>query len=345
MLSSQPPPVPDGLTPEQQAALLTTQGHAYLLHHKAAGVYLLGSASPPLDKMIAPEAFHLHVEQLLVEAGNPTDPIERMLVEQIALAYHMIGRLYVEAATAKTTDHAKVANAAAARLLGEFRRCTLTLKRYREPTPRPLTLVQQQNLAAGDQQIAYVEQPRGVGHIRNDATTQQGLKEVEYVASPHNAAGRPELNDRSAELRQARSQDPGGHRTAAANCPAEPPVGEIDRASDGRGSGPERGERQEAAKRRVIRPGASAGDAGGAAAAGTNGSLPAAGGVAVGHELPDPLGVDWQRLAAIRTQLMGSTPAPQRAEPSGPPARPEPGRKPKAGKRRSTNDKELVAAQ
>ena len=48
------------------------------------------------------------------------------------MAHHAIGCLYVRAATAETLDQAKLYNAAAARLLGEFRRTVLALKKYRE---------------------------------------------------------------------------------------------------------------------------------------------------------------------------------------------------------------------
>ena len=81
-----------------------------------------------------------------------------MMVEQIAMAHHTIGCLNIRAARAETLEQAKVYNAAAARLLGEFRRIILALKKYREPTPPPknFLLVKQQNVAQ-NQQVAYVE--------------------------------------------------------------------------------------------------------------------------------------------------------------------------------------------
>ena len=121
------------------------------------GSYLYATASHIVGSNISPESFVAYLDQLLEEAGQPTDPIERMLIEQIAMAHHNIGRLYVRAASAETLDQVNVYNAAAARLLAEFRRAAIALKTYREPTPRKnFMLVKQQNVAQ-HQQIALVD--------------------------------------------------------------------------------------------------------------------------------------------------------------------------------------------
>jgi len=118
--------------------------------------YLYAVASRVVGPNVSPESFVVYLDQILDEAGQPTDPIERMLIEQIAMAHHNIGRLYVRASLAETLDQVNVYNAAAARLLAEFRRATLALKKYREPTPpRNYTLVKQQNVAQ-NQQVAFV---------------------------------------------------------------------------------------------------------------------------------------------------------------------------------------------
>ena len=49
----------------------------------------------------APRAFNLYLHRVLEESGDPQDPIERMLVEQLCLAHHNIGRLHVQAAAAE----------------------------------------------------------------------------------------------------------------------------------------------------------------------------------------------------------------------------------------------------
>ncbi len=84
-----------------------------------------------LDLRIGPAGYQRYLEQLLLEAGSPSDPIERMMVEQLALAHFRVGQLHVGAAQAKSVEVVKLYNSATARLLGEFRRTALALRDYR----------------------------------------------------------------------------------------------------------------------------------------------------------------------------------------------------------------------
>jgi hypothetical protein len=95
----------------------------------AAQLYVAVANS--LDDGINPHAFKVYRDRLLRDAGEPTDPIEVMLIEQIAMAHFHIGRLYMKSCA---TDNHKLSSAygeAATRLLGEFRRCTLALEDFR----------------------------------------------------------------------------------------------------------------------------------------------------------------------------------------------------------------------
>jgi hypothetical protein len=58
-----------------------------------------------------------------------------------------------------------VLNTAATKLTSEFRRLCLAVREFRAPVvPKSVTLVKQQNVAGGDQQIALVDnRPNGVG--------------------------------------------------------------------------------------------------------------------------------------------------------------------------------------
>jgi hypothetical protein len=59
---------------------------------------------------------------------------------------------------ASSVEHVELYCSAATKLMAEFRRTSLALKEYRGPSlPRQVTLVQQQNLAAGDQQVALID--------------------------------------------------------------------------------------------------------------------------------------------------------------------------------------------
>jgi hypothetical protein len=180
--SKLPPPIPDGLSPDEQQDYLRRFGLAQNVKHKTGAIYLRATACETL-KSLPLEGFVEYVDQLMVEAGEPKDPIERLLIEQIGLAHHNIGRLYIQASSADTLEQAKVYNAAATRLLAEFRRAALALKKYREPTPtRNITLVKQQNLAQ-HQQVALVESKAAVDTSQSPASEELTTRSDNQLAS------------------------------------------------------------------------------------------------------------------------------------------------------------------
>ena len=101
------------------------------LREVAAAGFMHWIMNASMSTRLGAEEFALFRDKLLVDAGAPTDPIEVMLVEQIALTHFAIGRLHIKACS---MDNAKLSVAftdAATRLLGEFRRCSLALEEYR----------------------------------------------------------------------------------------------------------------------------------------------------------------------------------------------------------------------
>src|SRR4051794_7358123 len=123
------------------------------LRDTASSCYLYG-ASAGVFPLVEAAAYTAYLEQLLEDAGDPSDPIERMLVEQLAQAHHAVGRLYFKAANSESVDAAGVYLAAAARLMNEFRKSTLALKSYRTPAAAPHVTVMQN--IAGEQKIALI---------------------------------------------------------------------------------------------------------------------------------------------------------------------------------------------
>lgn len=80
--------------------------------------------------------FKIYLDNFLESAGIPSDPIERMLLEQLALAHHAMGRLHVRAGMRENMDEVSACHAAVARLMGEFRRHALGLQEYREASAK-----------------------------------------------------------------------------------------------------------------------------------------------------------------------------------------------------------------
>jgi hypothetical protein len=117
--------------PAQQTSQASLEQGVKNLKGEMAACYLFGSLAPLVGQQIDNGAYRLYLAELLREAGNPSDPVERMLIEQLALAHHNAGRLLVKAASSQSLREASGYNASAARLMAEFRRSMLTLKKYR----------------------------------------------------------------------------------------------------------------------------------------------------------------------------------------------------------------------
>jgi hypothetical protein len=124
---------PPGLDAARHAAAQRAARGAEVLR-KGAFAALMASALS-LDQLLETSAYRAYLEEVLAQAGNPTDPIERMLVEQTCLAHFRVAQLHVGASQAKGAEVVKMYNAVAARLLGEMRRTALALRAYRTRFP------------------------------------------------------------------------------------------------------------------------------------------------------------------------------------------------------------------
>lgn len=77
------------------------------------------------------EAFRLYRDRLLADCGGPSDPIEAMVIEQLAIAHLSLGLLSCKATRAATPEAVGIYSGAASRLMGEFRRSALAIQAYR----------------------------------------------------------------------------------------------------------------------------------------------------------------------------------------------------------------------
>lgn len=87
-----------------------------------------------LDSYVETPAFRVFLQRLMEDLGNPQDPIEKMLAEQLALAHFRIAQLHIGAGQAKSHEAVKLYNTVCARMLGEFRRSCLALRALRVPS-------------------------------------------------------------------------------------------------------------------------------------------------------------------------------------------------------------------
>jgi hypothetical protein len=100
------------------------------LRETAGSLFLYASMGGLLQRVDA-AAFKIYRDQLLLDAGNPSDSVEVMLVEQLALAHFNVGRLHFRSATADGLEAARAYGSLAVALTGEFRRTALALRAYR----------------------------------------------------------------------------------------------------------------------------------------------------------------------------------------------------------------------
>ena len=85
-----------------------------------------------LSNLFTSNGFRAYLAEFLRDAGATEDPIEVMLLQQIALAHFRVGGLHAQAAETARCEAAKVYNAAAVRLLGELRKTVVALQDYRQ---------------------------------------------------------------------------------------------------------------------------------------------------------------------------------------------------------------------
>ena len=123
--TKQPDKPQPGLDDERHRKSQESARHAEILRD---GIFpALMASALKLEKFVNTPAFKVFLDRLHEDAGRPTNPIARMMIEQLALAHYRIAQLQVQAAHAEGLEAAKIYNSMASRLLGEFRRSALAL--------------------------------------------------------------------------------------------------------------------------------------------------------------------------------------------------------------------------
>jgi hypothetical protein len=134
-----PPPgqTPQSPTPEEAESTPTPTPaqKALNLRYLGPAAYLHGAMRSVVGSAFDVDDFEQYLRDFLEDAGGATDPVERMLLEQLAWSHNILGTLHIRAAHAHGVEATKVYQAASARLMAEFRRTALALTVYRQPAP------------------------------------------------------------------------------------------------------------------------------------------------------------------------------------------------------------------
>jgi hypothetical protein len=88
-----------------------------------------------IDGHTTSAGYQMYLERLRQQAGRPTDPVELMLLEHLALCHFRAAVLHGQAGEAGDLDGVRVYSEMAARLTGEFRKLVVTLQAYRAAAP------------------------------------------------------------------------------------------------------------------------------------------------------------------------------------------------------------------
>jgi hypothetical protein len=124
---------PPGLDAARHAAGQRAAHQAEVLRESVFAASM--AAALAHDKLFDPASYQVYLQRLMADSGDPPDPVERMMLEQLALAHFRVAALHVRAGRAEGLEATKILSAAAARLLGEFRRTALAFKVYRSGAP------------------------------------------------------------------------------------------------------------------------------------------------------------------------------------------------------------------
>ena len=193
-----------------------------------------GAAGSPQE--VAAHVLYRH--RILEQAGSPTDPLVEMVIEQFLLANQAIHALFVRAAERSRTDGQQSLPFHRGSLDGRMPQDTADPPGISSPVPpQQLMIVGQQNVAAGDQQVAYVNTTDCRG------TNRKKTSDIEMTSKPVEALEheQPELiaqseacRGRPAEPVKAQRPDRRRPREIAAQRAEEPPLATHDGATNGR---------------------------------------------------------------------------------------------------------------
>jgi hypothetical protein len=83
------------------------------------------------DRLVGPSAFRLYLDQMRADTGNSNDPMEEILLEQVALAHFRAGQLVSMAGGADSLEAIDMYNRGATRLMAEVRKTIGAWQDYR----------------------------------------------------------------------------------------------------------------------------------------------------------------------------------------------------------------------
>ena len=126
-----PTPNQSSSTPEQPIhPRFTPEQQSLAVKHVIAPAAL--ATVMGVESKIETSGCRVYLDDLARESGNPSDPVEIMLLEQTAMCHLLSMKLQSKASGVEGTEAIELYMSGAARLSSEFRKTALALKEYRK---------------------------------------------------------------------------------------------------------------------------------------------------------------------------------------------------------------------
>ena len=186
-------------------------------------------------EVLGPPAFKQHRDNVIADSAKSPDRVIALLLEQILWAHQRAGDLLMASATQKDPAATGIFTTAAARLMAECRRTALAVRELGTPPARPqLTLVQQENVAAGDQQIAFVE-PASAKEAAKKTANSGLVSKSEQLRHAEPSIPFSPTNRRKTQPIETENADASRAPAFAGSCNDKPALDTLNGAKDDRG--------------------------------------------------------------------------------------------------------------
>jgi hypothetical protein len=145
----------DAITVHELAAGDYAEG---IVEHAVPYTVLRDVLRPTLGTHLRGDGIQVYRQRLQAEYARPGNQFDAMLVDQLTWCHVASGQLITEAVHTKDVQHREMLTGSALKLMAEVRKTALTLRDLQTPPAvKHVTVVKQQNVAAGVQQVALVE--------------------------------------------------------------------------------------------------------------------------------------------------------------------------------------------
>ena len=137
---------------------LPAQDYAEGMLENVVPLTVFRSLMTPAGDYFRLDGVQAYRKKLRAEFARPGNQLDAMLVDQLAWCHIESGHLLANSSTASDPKEKEVLCGSAIKLMAEVRKTALTLRDLQTPPAvKQVTVVKQQNVAAGDQQVALIE--------------------------------------------------------------------------------------------------------------------------------------------------------------------------------------------